>query len=199
MLHSFKAWLTRPRSKTRETIETCVMAAVIAFGFRAEVASAFFIPSESMLPTLEVGDRLLVDKVSSRFEPPHRGDIVVFDPPPQADPPTTDAWIKRVVGLPGERIGIHDGQVYVDGRKLNEPYTKEAAMYPEPNWAELGMPNGKVPLGSVFVMGDNRNNSADGHVWGALPMKNIIGRSIFRFWPLARLGPVSMSGAKRVS
>jgi signal peptidase I len=190
LLRRFQTWLTGPRSKTRETVETLAIALLLAFGVRAEVASAYFIPSESMLPTLHVGDRIFVEKLSQHFEPPHRGDVVVFDPPPRAHPRLGDVWVKRVVGLPGETIDIRAGHVYVNGRALQEPYAAEAARYPEPDWNLLGMPGGKVPAGSVFVMGDNRNNSADGHVWGALPMQNIIGRSLFRYWPLDRIGPV---------
>lgn len=195
MFQRAKAWLTGPRSKTREGVETLVIAMLLAFGIRAEVASAYFIPSESMLPTLQVGDRIFVEKVTQHFGGPGRGDVVVFDPPPRAHAHPGDAWIKRVVGLPGETIDIRDGHVYVNGRALTEPYTEEAAQYGEPDWNALGMPGGKVPAGCVFVMGDNRNNSADGHIWGALPIHNIIGRSVFRYWPLDRIGPVALHPA----
>jgi signal peptidase I len=185
--------LTRAKSRAREAFETLAIAMVLAFGVRAEVASAYFIPSESMLPTLHVGDHVLVEKLSPRFALPRRGDVVVFDPPPQAHPRTGDAWIKRVIGLPGETIAIQDGRVRVNGRVLAEPYTRDLARYPEPDWDGLGMPGGRVPAGSVFVMGDNRNNSADGHVWGALPLRSVIGRSLLRIWPLDRLGTLSAS------
>jgi signal peptidase I len=190
MMQRAKTWLTGPRSKTREAVETMAVALVLAFGVRAEVAAAYFIPSESMLPTLQVGDRIVVEKLSQHFGLPHRGDVVVFDPPPSAYPRPGDAWIKRVIGLPGDTIDIRHGHVLVNGRALTEPYVAEAVRYGEPDWDALGMPGGKVPAGCVFVMGDNRNNSADGHLWGALPVRNIIGRSVFRYWPLDRIGPV---------
>lgn len=170
----------KPKSKTRETLETFVVAIVLALGVRATVAEARFIPSESMLPTLEVGDRLIVEKISYRLHPPDRGDIVVFDPPPRSGFDRGNAFIKRVVGLPGETISVREGQVYIDGKPLDEEYVKEPPTYE--------MEAQAIPTGSVFVMGDNRNNSADSHVWGALPISNIIGRSAVRFWPPIRIG-----------
>lgn len=184
-----KAWWGRPKSKTREYLETFAVALALAFFVRATVAEARFIPSESMRPTLEVGDRLIVEKVTYHFGPPNRGDIVVFNPPERAGG-NGNAFIKRVVGLPGDKLRIDEGKVFVNGKPLTEPYIAEAPLYMEPDWVSLGMPDGVVPKGSVFVMGDNRNNSQDSHVWGALPIKNIIGQTVFRFWPVNRLGPV---------
>lgn len=184
-----KAWWGRPKSKTREYLETFAVALALAFFVRATVAEARFIPSESMRPTLEVGDRLIVEKVTYHFGPPNRGDIVVFNPPERAGG-NGNAFIKRVVGLPGDKLRIDEGKVFINGKPLTEPYIAEAPLYMEPDWASLGMPDGVVPKGSVFVMGDNRNNSQDSHVWGALPIKNIIGQTVFRFWPVNRLGPV---------
>jgi signal peptidase I len=184
-----KAWWGRPKSKTREYLETFAVALALAFFVRATVAEARFIPSESMRPTLEVGDRLIVEKVTYHFGAPNRGDIVVFNPPERAGG-NGNAFIKRVVGLPGDKLRIDEGKVFVNGKPLTEPYIAEAPLYMEPDWDGLGMPGGVVPKGSVFVMGDNRNNSQDSHVWGALPIKNIIGQTVFRFWPVNRLGPV---------
>jgi signal peptidase I len=169
-----------PKSKTRETIETFVVAIILALGVRATVAEARFIPSESMLPTLEVGDRLIVEKISYRLHAPERGDIVVFDPPPRSGFDRGNAFIKRVVGLPGETIAVREGRVYIDDKPLDEAYLQEPPAYE--------MDPLTIPAGNVFVMGDNRNNSADSHVWGALPISNIIGRSAVRFWPPVRIG-----------
>lgn len=184
-----KAWWSRPKSKSREYVETFAVALALAFFVRATIAEARYIPSESMRPTLEVGDRLIVEKVTYHFTQPHRGDIVVFNPPERAGG-NGNAFIKRVVGLPGDKIRIQDGKVLINGAALTEPYIAEAPMYMEPDWEGLGMGEGTVPKGMVFVMGDNRNNSQDSHVWGALPIKNIIGQTVFRFWPPTRLGPV---------
>ncbi|MBO9541790.1 signal peptidase I [bacterium] len=182
-----------PKSRTRETIETFVVALVLALTVRATVAEARFIPSESMLPTLEVGDRLIVEKVSYRFESPSRGDIVVFNPPASAGFRENNAFIKRVIGIPGDRLSVHDGKVFRNGVELQESYIKEAPDYLMPDPANPGayFHDGRevtVPEGHVFVMGDNRNNSADSHVWGFLPIQNIIGRAAVRYWPPARFG-----------
>lgn len=177
------------KSKTREYLETFVIALALAFFVRATVAEARYIPSESMVPTLEVGDRLIVEKISYHFSQPERGDIVVFNPPPRANG-NGNAFIKRVVGLPGEKIAILEGKVWIDGKPLEEPYIAEAPVYMQPDWDAIGIPGGVIPKDMVFVMGDNRNNSQDSHVWGGLPVKNIIGQTIFRFWPINRLGVV---------
>ncbi len=166
-------------------IRVLAIALAIALSVRVLVAEPRYIPSNSMDPTLHIGDRLLVEKISYRWQPPHRGDIVVFAPPPQLARlgyETRQAFIKRVIGEPGQTIAVRQGQVIVDGQPLQEAYTLEAPAYTlEPV---------TVPLGQVFVMGDNRNDSNDSHVWGGLPQQNIIGRARFRFWPLDRLGPV---------
>jgi signal peptidase I len=185
-----KAWWSRPKSKTREYLETFGVALLLAFFVRGTIAEARYIPSESMLPTLEIGDRLIVEKISYRLHLPQRGDIVVFNPPERADP-HGNAFIKRVIGLPGEHIDIHDGKVFINNKALTEPYIMEAPMYHPPDWDELGIPGGVIPQGKIFVMGDNRNNSQDSHVWGALPIENIIGDTVFRFWPVNRIGSVT--------
>jgi signal peptidase I len=184
-----KAWWSRPKSKTREYLETFAVALALAFFVRGTIAEARYIPSESMLPTLEVGDRLIVEKLSYRFHTPQRGDIVVFNPPERAHG-NGNAFIKRVIGLPGERIDIHDGRVFINGKSLSEPYIQEQPLYHPPDWDSLEIPGGLIPAGKVFVMGDNRNNSQDSHVWGALPIQNIIGDTVFRFWPVSRIGGV---------
>ena len=114
-----------------------------------------------MVPTLAVGDRLLVEKVSYRFEPPHRGDIIVFEPPPQLQEygySASQAFIKRVIGLPGETVKVTQGQVFINNESLSESYILESPVYE--------MPPVRVPASSLFVMGDNRNDSNDSHVWG---------------------------------
>lgn len=209
----FRAYWRRPRSKTAETVETVVVALFLALFLRSTVAEARFIPSESMLPTLKVGDRLIIEKLSYHLHPPQRGDIIVFTPPADAltelgmsnpSGPVPDllslvgltsnnALIKRVIGLPGDTVAVHDGKVFVDGKALVEPYEKEPPAYV--------MDPIKVPADELFVMGDNRNNSADSHVWGFLPEKPkmvlgfipespIIGKAVFRFWPPSRIGPI---------
>lgn len=175
------------KSMVREGVEVLGIAFALAFLVRANVAEARYIPSESMRPTLEVGDRLLIEKISYHFGAPRRGDIVVIQPPGEPD---AIPLIKRVIGLPGERIAIHDQKVWIDGKALTEPYELQAPLYPEPDWDAVGCPGGTIPMGKVFLMGDNRNNSRDSHMLGPMPVQNIIGHTVFRFWPPSRVGVV---------
>jgi signal peptidase I len=138
-----------------------------------------------MFPTLWVGDRLVVEKVSYWVRPPQRGEIIVFHPPAELD--FRGAFIKRVIGLPGDRIRIEDGTVYINHTPLPEPYLAEKPNYICPGECpgiETEESEFIVPEQAYFVMGDNRNNSQDSHFWGFLPKDNIIGRAILRFWPL---------------
>ncbi len=172
--------------KWGETIQILVLALALAFFIRTFVAEPRYIPSESMLPTLEIGDRLIVEKLSYYSHPPHRGDIIVFAPPPQLQEQgylEDQAFIKRVIGLPGDTVAVIKGRVSIDRQELTETYIAEPPNY--------GMSPMVVPPGQLFVMGDNRNNSNDSHVWGFLPQRNIVGRACFRFWPLERFGGVN--------
>lgn len=182
-------------NRVREGVKTLLVAFALAIFIRATVAEARFIPSESMVPTLEIGDRLIVEKISSHFGSPKRGDILVFYPPklvPDQESPARSvlrwlgltgdvAYIKRVVGLPGETLAVHDGQVFINGKVLDEPYVQEPASYTFEAMT--------IPEGHLFMMGDNRNNSMDSHIWGPLPMANVIGHAVVRFWPINRVGP----------
>jgi signal peptidase I len=159
------------------------VALVLALGVRGFVAEPRLIISESMWPTLEMGDRLLLEKVSYRLHPPRFGDIVVFEPLPEAErrgPARVEAHIKRVIGLPGQVVQVHEGRVLIDGQPLQEPYVAEAPTY---EWGPT-----RVPEDMLFVMGDNRNASSDSHVWGFLPRSRVLGRVCLRFWPLERAG-----------
>ena len=173
----------------RENIRVLVIALIIALFMRFFIAEPRFIPSNSMEPTLHIGDRLLVDKISYRFHPPHVGDIVVFQPPPQLREygyTRKQAFIKRIIATPGQTITVTQQQVLVDSKPLQESYILESPAY--------DMPPVTVPLNTVFVMGDNRNDSNDSHVWGFLPQDNIIGPARFRFWPFSRVGRVGRVG-----
>lgn len=167
-----------------EGLQTVGLSIVLALGIRQFVAEARFIPSESMLPTLKIDDRLVIEKISYHFNPPKRGDIIVFRAPQKAldaaHSTTNDAYIKRVIGLPGETIEVKDGKVFIDGDVLAEDYIQAPPVY---TWGPE-----TVPENEYLVLGDNRNSSSDGHVWGFLPDESIIGRAIVRFWPLQRIG-----------
>ncbi len=140
-------------------------------------------PTGSMQPTIEIDDRFIIDKLTPRLQPPKRGEILVFSPPKVLlEQNFKDALIKRVIGLPGDRVEIKDGVVWVNGQVLNEPYTKEAANYT--------MQPVTVPEHQYLMLGDNRNNSVDSHIWGFVPRENIIGRATFRFYPPNRVGGV---------
>jgi signal peptidase I len=164
-------------------VQLLVVALILALLLRTFVAEPRFIPSDSMVPTLRVGDRLVIEKLSYHFHPPQRGDIVVFDPPEQLQRlgyGKDQAFIKRVIGLPGQVVQVAGGRVIVDGQPLLEPYIAEP---PDYTWGPQ-----RVPRGEFFVMGDNRNNSNDSHIWGFLPQDRIIGHAWIRFWRLARFG-----------
>lgn len=158
------------------------MSLVLAFGIRQFVAEARFIPSGSMEPTLQIDDRLVVEKISYHFNPPERSDIIVFWPPEELALPGArrDAYIKRVIGLPGDTVEITEGTVFINGQALNESYIMAP---PDYQWGPE-----VVPAESYLVLGDNRNQSYDGHAWGFLPQENIIGRAVVRFWPPDRIG-----------
>lgn len=167
----------------QENLTLIAIALCLALLIRTFIAEPRYIPSESMVPTLYEGDRLVVEKVSYNFQQPKTGDIVVFQPPAELQSrgyPKDQAFIKRVIGTPGEIISVQGGKVYLNGKELAEDYIAEPPSQP--------FPPVKVPEGQFFVMGDNRNNSNDSRYWGFLPKENIIGRAVFRFWPPDRLG-----------
>ena len=167
-----------------EGLKTIGLSAILAFGIRTFVAEARYIPSGSMEPTLQVNDRLIVDKLGYHFKDPQRGDIVVFSPTDTLEKQNFhDAFIKRVIGLPGETVEVKSGRVYVNDRPHSEKYIKEI---PDYHWGPQ-----KVPQGSYLVLGDNRNNSYDSHYWGFVPRDKIIGRAVVRFWPVGRVGEIS--------
>jgi signal peptidase I len=179
--------LSRLWQSQRDNIQILAIALVMALVIRLFIAEPRYIPSDSMVPTLQVGDRLVVEKISYRFRPPVLGDIVVFDPPEQLQQlgfHGDQAFIKRIIGEPGQTIQIHQGNVYINQQALSEDYIAEPPHYE--------MPPVQIPDGSYFVMGDNRNNSNDSHVWGFLPNGNIIGRAVFRFWTPDRVGRVDL-------
>ncbi len=163
-----------------------VVALLLALGVRTYVAQMFFIPSGSMLPTLQIGDRIVVDKLSYHLHAVHRGDIVVFRRPPLEQAPYADL-VKRVIGLPGDTISAVDGRVYIDGRPLAEPWLP----HPPPPTSPSPLPDGfslnrpfTVPAGQYYVMGDNRTDSEDSRYFGPISGSLIVGRMAFVVWPL---------------
>ncbi len=170
------------RGGVTELLVTILVAFVLVFGFvRPFIVTAYKIPSESMVPTLEVGDRVLANKFIYRFTEPERGDIVVFESVDENDDQTL---IKRVVGVAGDKIRMRKGTLYVNNDPVNEPYLNQSRLSEQtfgPVW---------VPEGNIFVMGDNRGNSADSRVFGPLPLENLEGEAFVRFWPVTKIGPL---------
>ena len=203
--------MARAKTKTQRAggslVELVVIVAValgLALGIQQFLVKPFKIPSESMIPTLEIGERVLVDRVSFRFSDPDRGDVVVFKPPAGADSnscgvepvppgqacpkPTEDRsdtnFIKRVVAVPGDKLTVVGGRVFIDGKQQEENFIRgdescEICNLPEPI---------TVPPDHFFMMGDNRGQSADSRYWGPVPKEWIIGKAFFTYWPPKRVG-----------
>ncbi|WP_330202851.1 signal peptidase I [Cyanobacterium sp. Dongsha4] len=166
-----------------EIAKTFAMAAVLSFGIRTFVAEARYIPSSSMEPTLQINDRLIIEKMTYRFRKPERGDVIVFNATEALQAQNFhDAFIKRIIGLPGDTVMVRNGEVMVNGKVLREFYIKEE---PEYNYGPV-----TVPENEYLVLGDNRNNSYDSHYWGFVPDDKIIGRAFVRFWPPQRVGTI---------
>jgi signal peptidase I len=190
---------SRRRRRLLEDGAVVALAIVVAVVIRAFVAQAYWIPSGSMIPQLEINDRVVVSRIAYHLHPLHRGDIVVFKSPPGVESPPAQpsnpvarafhdagvalgfaqdqtVLIKRVIGLPGDRISASGGHVYVDGELLVEPY-----LHPGVYTSSFGPV--MVPPGHVWVMGDNRGNSLDSRVFGAVPERSIVGRAVWKVWP----------------
>ncbi|AZO95044.1 signal peptidase I [Iocasia frigidifontis] len=162
----------------KEFLQSLVIAAILAFFIITFIAQSFVVDGQSMEPTLHDGERLFVNKFIYRFHPPERLDIIVFKP--HGAP--RNKFIKRVIGLPGETIYIHNGRTFVDGEPLKEDYINEKMQ------GEYGPY--QVPEGHVFVMGDNRNHSADSRIpsyVGYVDYKSISGKAFWVYWPLNKM------------
>jgi signal peptidase I len=171
--------IKRPLGCLFEVVETLVLTVVIFLVIQNFVAQPYRVEQESMQRTLEQGQYLLVDKLTPRFDAYSRGDIVVFTPPNEGAENATP-FIKRVIGLPGDRIEIKDGAVLVNNRRLDEPYIYDR----QPTEATGERDTFSVPAGTLFVMGDHRANSTDSRVFGPIPLSNVVGRAWLRYWPI---------------
>ncbi len=160
-----------------DILETLLLSVVLFFLINA-VSARIRIDGSSMEPNLHHGEFVIVSKINYRFGEPERGDVVVFDFPRNI----TQEYIKRVIGLPGEHILIEDGNVYVNEIILSEPYLIMEPQY-EGEW--------DVPENTLFVLGDNRNNSSDSHTWGTVPMSNVIGEALVVYWPPSSWGLIN--------
>jgi signal peptidase I len=194
----FRAWRFAP---VVEVLATIALALVLAEGVQAAVVKPFVIPSPSMEPTLIPSQRVLVNRLAYDFTSPARGDIIVFHPPssqtcavsvsgnepcPQSvSTPARDYYVKRIIGLPGDRISIRHGHPVINGHVLSrEPYIEPCGGAPECNMAHTIT----IPKGEYFMMGDNRGDSDDSRFWGPVPQAWIIGEVFVTYWPPDRIG-----------
>jgi signal peptidase I len=157
-----------------DLLETLILSVILFLVINA-VSARVRADGFSMRPTLEDGEFILVNRLAYKFGSPKRGEIIVFRSPVTPD----EDLIKRVIGLPGDEIVIREGQVYINGNLLQEPYIAASPIY-SGAWQVLD--------GYLFVLGDNRNDSSDSHSWGLVPMPNVVGRSILIYWPFAEWG-----------
>ncbi len=176
---------TAPKEETstlRWLIETAVLVALaflLAQGIKTFIVQPYIIPTGSMIPTIELKDRVLAEKISYRFRDPKPGDVVVFEDPTGQHP----KLIKRVIAVGGQTVDIRDGKVYVDGTQLDEPYVHGKRT----DLGTVSMPV-TIPKGYVWLMGDNRPNSGDARFFGPQPVSGIDGRAFFTYWPPGRIG-----------
>jgi len=188
------ARLPRPWRIALDWALTIVGAIVLVLLVKAYVVNPYRIPSPSMEPTLHCGkpqsgclasfsDRVLANRFIYHFRSPHRGDIVVFDAPPEAKQRCGEGgtYVKRIIGLPGETVSERHGQVLIDGKLLNEPYVK--AQFRDDGSGHWG----PLPHGDYFMMGDNRAESCDSRTWGPVPRHDLIGPVFMTYWPPNRI------------
>jgi len=174
-----------------EIVETLVLTVVIFFLVHTFVAQPFRVEQRSMETTLLPEQYVLVDKLTPRWAPYERGDIVVFQPPESMGSASGAPFIKRVIGLPGDRVELEDGLVYVNGVVLDEPYLFVRRGEPDPTEPSFNGPTSwRVPDGALFVMGDHRSASADSREFGPIETSTVLGRALLRYWPFDTFGPI---------
>tara|TARA_Y100000589_G_scaffold99616_1_gene94155 strand:+ start:289 stop:864 length:576 start_codon:yes stop_codon:yes gene_type:complete len=185
--------MTNPSKKSSSILKdfkNLIIWVILALIIRWQVIEPRWIPSGSMLPTLQIQDKILVEKITPKINLKDnldklRDSIIVFNPPEtliKAGYDSDIALIKRVIGVPGDEVEIKEGILYLNNKAQNKYITDKNINY--------SMSPIKIPANSLWVMGDNRNNSMDSHIWGPLPSEKIIGRAILRYWPLNQFGPI---------
>jgi signal peptidase I len=200
---SARRFASRSTAIARGYLDALIVVGLIALFLITFVVRTFYIPSVSMVPTLQVRDVLLVDEIAYRLHAPAEGDIAIFKPPVESG---GNDFVKRVIGLPGDAISILNGIVYRNGRALREPYENQPPRYDlairqygiyvdgnrlDPRTAKvpqraLWQASDRIPRGFYLVLGDNRNYSDDSHVWGLVQRTSFVGRAFLILWPLNR-------------
>lgn len=166
----------------RETLETVVIAFVLAMIIRTFVVQAFKIPSGSMRPTLEVGDRILVNKFIYRFKEPQRGDVIVFRSPED----TKKDFIKRLIGKGKETVEIREGKIYIDDVLSDSPRLASKYYYNRDKYGAEGQ-KVYIPEDNYYALGDNSASSRDSRYWGFVPKNNMLGKAFLIYWPINRI------------
>ena len=181
-----------------EILETVVLTVVIFLGIQTFVAQPFKVEGGSMENTLLPDQYVLIDKLTPRWAPYVRGDIVVLDPPAEASQRNGTPFIKRVIGLPGDHVELKDGGVYVNGKALDEPYLfAEDGVAQTTDPMQDGISEWFVPPGDLLVMGDHRQDSSDSRTFGPIEITHVIGRAWLRYWPLDTFGTLPGAGDTR--
>jgi signal peptidase I len=168
-----------------DVIETLLLSIILYWGINA-ITARIRVDGYSMLPTLQSGEYVLVNRLAYHFGDVNRGDVVVFHFPGNKN----QEYIKRIIGLPGEKIIVSNGKVFVNGEQLIEPYISDPPRY-ESTW--------DVPQNALFVLGDNRNNSSDSHNWGVVKLENVIGKAVLTYWPPQNWGLIDLTGYVKVT
>ena len=164
----------------RESFETLLFALILVLIINV-ISTRIRVEGHSMEPSFHDNNYIVVSKLTYKFKEISRGDVIVFEYPLAPD----EDFIKRVIGLPGDQIEVRGGAVYLNGEILKEDYIKSAPIREQPTFV--------VPENMIYVMGDNRNNSSDSRSWGPLPIENIIGKTVFIYWPLSDFGIIDYS------
>lgn len=171
-----------------EIVETVVLTLVLFWVIQSFVAQPFQVRQFSMQNTIQDGQFVLVDRLTPRFDPYHRGDIIVFTPPANAESPNGEPFIKRVIGIAGDKIQIRGGKVLVNGVVLDEPYLYSVDGTAQATQADNGPDTWTVGPGQLFVMGDHRQRSSDSRSFGPIDVSEVIGRAWIRYWPIEDIG-----------
>lgn len=171
-----------------EIVETVALTVLIFLGIQAFVAQPYRVEGGSMETTVLPEQYVLIDKLTPRWAPYSRGDIVVLEPPAGYGDPVRVPFIKRVIGVAGDHIELQDGRVVVNGTVLDEPYVYAIHGVPQPTEPLSGVSDWIVPAGTVFVMGDHRRASADSRVFGPVAVSHVLGRAWLRYWPIDSFG-----------